>query len=357
MIKLDNISVNFELRGQQAQVVKAVDQVSLHIRRGEVFGIVGTSGAGKSTLLRTINLLERPNAGRVWVDGEDITDLNGSALRLERHKIGMIFQHFNLMHNRTVFDNAAFALRVAGKSEAEIQQRVPEILSLVGLEDKAQAYPAQLSGGQKQRVGIARAVANHPAVLLCDEPTSALDLETSAAILELLKEINERLGITIVLISHEMNVIKKICSRVAVMAAGKVVEEGAAFDIFATPQADFTRQLVAHTFNLDIPEHLIDNIPGMVLKLLFLGDKAENSVLSTTAIRFGVSVNILHGKIEYIGNRAVGLLVVRLAELPAHATRPAQFATPYGTPADERIAAAVQFIRDNASQVEVLHAH
>jgi len=355
MIKLENISVDFELRGKQAQLVKAVDQVSLHIQRGEVFGIVGTSGAGKSTLLRTINLLERPNAGRVWVDGEDITDLTGSALRLERHKIGMIFQHFNLMHNRTVFDNAAFALRVAGKSEAEIQQRVPEILKLVGLEDKAQAYPSQLSGGQKQRVGIARAVANHPAVLLCDEPTSALDLETSAAILELLKEINERLGITIVLISHEMNVIKKICSRVAVMAAGRVVEEGSAFDIFATPKADFTRQLVAHTLNLDIPEHLIHNIPGTVLKVHFLGDKAENSVLSATTVRFGVSVDILHGKIEYIGNRAMGLLVVRLADLPVDAAAP--LVTTSTLPAAARIAAAVQFIRDNASHVEVLHAH
>jgi len=355
MIKLENISVDFELRGKQAQLVKAVDQVSLHIQRGEVFGIVGTSGAGKSTLLRTINLLERPNAGRVWVDGEDITDLTGSALRLERHKIGMIFQHFNLMHNRTVFDNAAFALRVAGKSEAEIMQRVPEILKLVGLEDKAQAYPSQLSGGQKQRVGIARAVANHPAVLLCDEPTSALDLETSAAILELLKEINERLGITIVLISHEMNVIKKICSRVAVMAAGKVVEEGSAFDIFATPKADFTRQLVAHTLNLDIPDHLIENIPGTVLKVHFLGDKAENSVLSATTVRFGVSVDILHGKIEYIGNRAMGLLVVRLADLPVDAALP--LPATFTLPVAERIAAAVQFIRDNASHVEVLHAH
>lgn len=348
MIKLDNISVTYAARGPGAQPFQAVDQVSLHIKRGEVFGIVGASGAGKSTLLRTINLLERPSTGRVVVAESDITGLSGNALRQQRHKIGMIFQHFNLMHTRTVFDNAAFALRIAGKSEAEIQQRVPEILRLVGLEDKADAYPSQLSGGQKQRVGIARAVANHPAVLLCDEPTSALDLETSAAILELLKEINERLGITIVLISHEMSVIKKICSRVAVMAGGKVVEEGAAFDIFATPKEAFTRQLVAHTFNLDIPEHLIDNIPGTVLKILFLGDKAEDSVLSDTAIRFGVSVNILHGKIEYIGNRALGLLVVRLGDAKQ---------LPASDDAAGRLTAAIDFIRANASQVEVIHAH
>jgi len=356
MIRLENVSVAFTPRGAEAPAIRAVDQVSLHIRRGEVFGIVGTSGAGKSTLLRTINLLECPSAGRVVVDGEDITSLKGKALRLQRHKIGMIFQHFNLMLNRTVFDNAAFALRVAGKSEAEIQQRVPEILKLVGLEDKAQAYPSQLSGGQKQRVGIARAVANRPAVLLCDEPTSALDMETSAAILELLKEINAQLGITIVLISHEMDVIKKVCDRVAVMDAGKVVEEGSAFEIFATPQADFTRQLVAHTLNLDVPEHLLDNIPGMVLKLLFLGDKAEDSVLSAASVRFGVSVDILHGKIEYIGNHAMGLLVVRLAELPLDAM-PQALADHYASAPLARLGAALQFIRENATQVEVLHAH
>jgi len=233
---------------------------------------------------------------------------------------------------------------------------VPEILKLVGLADKADAYPSQLSGGQKQRVGIARAVANRPAVLLCDEPTSALDLETSAAILELLREINQSLGITIVLISHEMNVIKKICDRVAVMAKGQVVEEGTAFEIFARPQADFTRQLVAHTLNLDIPEHLIAGIPGTVLKVHFLGDKAEDSVFSRTTLRCGVSVDILHGKIEYIGQHAMGLLVVRLAELAPGAAPAALDASHAREPA-ARIKAAIQFIRDNASHVEVLHAH
>lgn len=240
MIELKNITVDFSTG---PQVVHAVGNASLRIAPGAVFGIVGSSGAGKSTLLRTINLLERPTAGQVLLDGKDITGLTGAALRRERQKIGMIFQHFNLMHTCTIYDNAAFALRVAGKSEEEISQRVPEILDLVGLSDKARAYPSQLSGGQKQRVGIARAIANHPEVLLCDEPTSALDLETAASILQLLKEINARLGITIVLISHEMNVIKSICNRVAVMNAGEVVEEGDVFDIFTNPQHEFTRQL------------------------------------------------------------------------------------------------------------------
>lgn len=343
MIQLQNIQVDFAVRGQRVQ---AVDDVSLSISPGEVFGIVGASGAGKSTLLRVINLLERPRAGRVVINGRDITDLRGGALRKERHKIGMIFQHFNLMHTRTVYDNAAYALRVAGKSQAEIDQRVPEILRLVGLEDKAQAYPAQLSGGQKQRVGIARAVANHPEVLLCDEPTSALDLETSAAILELLREINQRLGITIVLISHEMAVIKKICTRVAVMEGGKVIEQGEAYDIFATPQQPFTRQLVEHTFNLDLPAHLTDEQDGTLLKLLFLGDQAEDGVLSAAAIEYGVAVNLLHGKIEYIGHRAVGILIVRLNDTPQAATRAEPFAT--------RLADAIAFISNHASQVEVL---
>jgi D-methionine transport system ATP-binding protein len=343
MIQLENISVDFTVRGLSVQ---AVDNVSLSIARGEVFGIVGASGAGKSTLLRVINLLERPGAGRVRVAGEDITDLRGGELRRARQKIGMIFQHFNLMQNRTVYDNAAYALRVAGKSKADIARRVPEILRLVGLEDKAQAYPAQLSGGQKQRVGIARAVANHPEVLLCDEPTSALDLETSAAILDLLKEINARLGITIVLISHEMAVIKKICTRVAVMEGGHVVEQGEAYDIFATPQHPFTRQLVEHTLNLELPPHLVDDRQGTILKVLFLGDKAEEGVLSTASIRHGVAVNILHGRIEYIGHRAVGLLVVLLTDSPE---------APAGLPFPLRLQDALSYIGSQASHIEVLH--
>ncbi|MFP1877393.1 methionine ABC transporter ATP-binding protein [Lonsdalea quercina] len=337
MIRIDNVSVDFP-HGKQRET-KAVDSVSLHIRRGDVYGIVGASGAGKSTLLRTINLLQRPTSGHVSVNGVRISDLRGARLRHCRQKVGMIFQHFNLMQTRTVAQNVAFSLKSAGKSGAEIERRVPEILALVGLADKAQAYPAQLSGGQKQRVGIARAIANHPEVLLCDEPTSALDLETAAAILALLKEINLKLGITIVLISHEMSVIKTICNRVAVMTGGRVVEEGDVFDIFATPQHDFTRQLVAHTLNLELPSRLKEDLRGTLLKILFVGDSAEQPVLSDVATRFGVSVNILHGKIEYIGNRALGILVALLT----HATDPSQ------------VTAAVEYIRHKTANVEVLH--
>ncbi|MEQ9875336.1 methionine ABC transporter ATP-binding protein [Pectobacterium brasiliense] len=337
MIQLEGVSVDFS-QGKQPENL-AVDNVSLHIQRGEVYGIVGTSGAGKSTLLRTINLLQRPTAGRVLVNGVLISELAGLPLREQRQKIGMIFQHFNLMQTRTVAENVAFSLKAAGKSSADIAARVPEILNVVGLTDKASSYPAQLSGGQKQRVGIARAIANDPEVLLCDEPTSALDLETSAAILALLKEINETLGITIVLISHEMSVIKAVCDRVAVMTGGQVVEEGDVFDIFATPQHAFTRQLVSHTLDLALPPRLLVDLQGTLLKILFVGESAEQPVLSDVAMRFGVSVNILHGKIEYIGNRALGILVALLAH-----------------PSDsEKVTEAVAHIQVRTANVEVLH--
>jgi len=340
MIKLQDISIAFAAKDH---IVHAVRNASLEIKPGEIFGIVGSSGAGKSTLLRAINLLEHPGSGRVLLDGRDITDLKGADLRRERQKIGMIFQHFNLMHTCTVSENVAFTLQIAGKSRQEINQRVPELLGLVGLSDKASAYPSQLSGGQKQRVGIARAIANHPEVLLCDEPTSALDLETSAAILDLLKEINDRLAITIVLISHEMSVVKKICTRVAVMTNGEIIEQGDVYDIFATPREEFTRQLVDRTFNLELPKRLTEELRGTLLKILFLGDGAEHPVLSEATLRYGISVNILHGKIEYINNRPIGLLIASLSERDADVSPP-------------RLAEAIDFVRNSTARVEVLHA-
>lgn len=339
MIKLQKIDIFYK---SASQTVHAVKNATLDIKRGEIFGIVGSSGAGKSSLLRAINLLERPNRGQVIINNKEITGLTGAELRHARQNIGMIFQHFNLMHTCTVFDNVAFALKIAGKSKQEINQRVPELLGLVGLADKAKAYPSQLSGGQKQRVGIARAIANNPEVLLCDEPTSALDLETSSAILDLLEEINQQLGITIVLISHEMSVIKKICTSVAVMDKGEVIEQGSVYDIFAKPQQSFTRQLIEHTFNLELPPHLTQDLKGTLLKILFLGEAAEHPVLSEATLRFGVSVNILHGKIEYINHQPVGLLIALLTDR--------QPDTP------SRLSEAVEFIRQATAQVEVLHA-
>lgn len=336
MIKLDKVCVDFSTgRGPST---RAVSDVSLTIAAGEIFGIVGTSGAGKSTLLRTLNALQRPSAGSVNVNGVEISSLDGADLRKARQRIGMIFQHFNLMHTRTVAQNVAFSLKAAGWERSKIAPRVTEILALVGLTDKADRYPVQLSGGQKQRVGIARGIANHPDVLLCDEPTSALDLETSATILALLKKINAQMGITIVLITHEMNVIKSICDRVAVMSGGVVVEMGDVFDVFAHPQHAFTQQLVSHTLNLTLPERLRQHFPGQLLKILFIGDSAEQPVLSEVAVKFGVAVNILHGKIEYIGERALGILVVQL--------------TAQDNPS--AVAQAVEHIRQRTAQVEVI---
>lgn len=337
MIELDNVSVDFPaLRG--AVPTRAVDNVSLRIEPKEIFGIVGTSGAGKSTLLRTLNALQRPSSGTVNINGQVISHLQGRELSQARQNIGMIFQHFNLMHTRTVEQNVAFSLKAAGWDKNKIPARVTEVLELVGLSDKGRHYPIQLSGGQKQRVGIARAIANHPDVLLCDEPTSALDLETSATILSLLKQINQQLGITIVLITHEMNVIKSICDRVAVMTAGKVVELGNVFDIFAFPQHPFTHQLVSRTLDLSLPERLKINLPGQLVRILFIGDSAEQPVLSAVTQNLGVAVNILHGKIEYIGERALGILVVRLTAAE-----------------EENLVKAIDFIRENTAQVEVIN--
>lgn len=304
MIQLDKISVVY------GKSFHAVDDVSLQVKRGEVFGVVGASGAGKSTLLRAINLLERPSSGRVVFEGEDITGHRGEALRRARLKLGMVFQHFNLLRNKTVFQNVAMALRIAKTPKAATAARVAELLALVGLSDKRDSYPGQLSGGQKQRVGVARALANQPRALLCDEPTSALDLESTKAILDLLRDINRRFGITIVLISHEMDVVKSVCDRVAVMAQGKVVELGDVYDIFAAPEHEVTRELVRHTQNMDLPGTLRYRSGDRLVKVFFRGEKAVEPVFSDTAQLFGVSLNILHGRIEYIGGRPSGAFIV-----------------------------------------------
>ncbi|GHT13008.1 methionine import ATP-binding protein MetN 2 [Bacteroidia bacterium] len=313
IISFKNLNVVFPYKGKD---IKAVENTSLNIYRGEVFGIVGTSGAGKSTLLRTINLLQRPTQGEVFVNGENISGLKGNALRKLRTGIGMIFQQFSLINTKTVYDNVAFAMEAVGKSKMEIQQRVPEVLELVGLSDRAKSYPAKLSGGEKQRVGIARALANNPYILLCDEPTSALDLENTNAILKLLKEINENLGITIVIISHEMDVIKKICNRVAVMSGGKIIETNEVFNVFTAPQEPFTQSLVNHTLNFELPERIRQNTDLKLLKIVYSGEKAEEAVISDTIKNLEVEINILHGKIEYITNKPFGVLIVQITGNP-----------------------------------------
>jgi len=309
MVNIENVTVEFQTKDGS---FKAVDNINLTIENGEVFGIVGTSGAGKSTLIRTINLLQKPTFGKIWIDGEDITEYTGHALRAVRHTIGMIFQHFNLIHTKTVFENIAFPMVIAGATKEAIAQRVPELLELVGLSDKMHVYPSKLSGGQKQRVGIARALANNPRILLCDEPTSALDLETTNAILDLLKDINKKLGITTILITHEMDVIKKICTKVAVMDKGVVVEMGNVYDIFSLPQHSFTQKLVAHTLNLELPPRILLDVKGSLIKVVYNGEKAEEPILSNAIRTFGVNINVLHGKIEYIDEKPLGVLLLNI---------------------------------------------
>ncbi|MDO5150457.1 MAG: ATP-binding cassette domain-containing protein [Oscillospiraceae bacterium] len=313
MIEFKNVSVSFKFRGQ---TVNAVDDVSFKIPEGSVFGIVGGSGAGKSTLLRTINGLQSVTGGSVIADGRNVAKLKGKELREFRKNIGMIFQHFNLAESRTVYGNIAFILESAGWKKNDIDRRVTELLEFVNLSDKRDAYPAKLSGGQKQRVAIARALANNTKILLCDEPTSALDAETTASVLELLKKVNSELNVTIVIITHELDVVKDICDRVAVMNHGKLEELGDVYQVFTKPDTAFTEQLIAHTYDFSIPENILSGLEGEVIKLTYLGKGATDSVLSDTAKEYDVRYNILHGKIEYIGEKPLGILYVNIIGTP-----------------------------------------
>ena len=315
MISLEHITKTYVNAGKK---FNAADDVSLEIGKGEIFGIIGFSGAGKSTLVRCINLLERPDSGKVLIDGKDITALRGAELRRQRKKIGMIFQHFNLFASRTVLQNVIFPIRYSGKSRAELKSRAMELLELVGIADKAGAYPSELSGGQKQRAAIARALASDPEILLCDEATSALDPQTTESILRLLKSLNAKLGITIVMITHQMNVVKEICTRTAVMENGKVVEQGDVFEIFANPQKPVTRAFVDTTSTLSrINELLEQNSPLVqlkpgqkILRFKYLERSACEALVSTISRKFSIDLNIIFGSIEIIGDNPIGGLVV-----------------------------------------------
>ena len=311
MIELTHISKNFASGGR---TVHAVQDVSLSIGKGEIFGIIGFSGAGKSTLVRCINLLERPTSGSVTVDGKEMTALSARELRQARKKIGMIFQHFNLMPSRTVFGNVAYPLRGSGLSREQIADKVHRLLELVGIGDKAEAYPKQLSGGQKQRVAIARALANDPNVLLCDEATSALDPQTTKAILRLLKNLNEKLGITVVIITHEMAVVKEICDRVAVMEHGRVVEQGEVFNVFADPRQEITRSFIHTTSNLRKIEELIEEDspvvqlkPGeLIVRLSYIQRNVSEPLISTVSRKFDITLNIIFSDIAIVQNAPIG---------------------------------------------------
>ncbi len=311
MITLQNISKTFIDGGKEVQAVK---DVNLTIHDGDIFGIIGFSGAGKSTLVRCINLLERPTSGTVTVDDKEITALSAKELRKARKKIGMIFQHFNLMPSRTIFGNVAYPLKGSGLSKQEIADKVHNLLDLVGISEKENAYPSQLSGGQKQRVAIARALANDPKILLCDEATSALDPQTTKSILKLLQKVNETLGITIVVITHEMDVVKEICNRVAVMDHGNVVEEGEVFSIFATPQNKVTRDFIKTTSNLQKIEELVEEgspvvalKPGeLIVRLSYIEKNASEPLISAVTEKFGIILNIIFADVEIVQNAPIG---------------------------------------------------
>lgn len=341
MIRLENVSKTFTDSNKE---VHAVNNVSLTINDGDIFGIIGFSGAGKSTLVRCINLLEKPTDGKVFVDDAEITALSGKELRKARKKIGMIFQHFNLMPSRTIFGNVAYPLHSSGLSKEEIKEKVHHLLELVGISEKENAFPSQLSGGQKQRVAIARALANDPNILLCDEATSALDPQTTKSILKLLQQLNQTLGITVVVITHEMAVVKEICNRVAVMDHGDVVEEGEVFHVFASPKEPLTRSFIKTTSNLQKIEELIaadspvvaTKKGELIVRLSYVEKNTSEPLISTVTQKFGIILNIVFADVEIVQNAPIGGTVAIVSG------------------ESSRIDEALQYLRDKNVGVEVI---
>ncbi|MBF1245990.1 MAG: methionine ABC transporter ATP-binding protein MetN [Haemophilus sp.] len=317
MIKLNNITKIFTLPDKK---LTALDNVSLHVPKGQICGVIGASGAGKSTLIRCVNLLERPTHGAVVIDDVDLTQLSDAELVKTRRQIGMIFQHFNLLTSRTVFENVALPLELENKSKAEIQEKTTALLALVGLSDKHNVYPANLSGGQKQRVAIARALASDPKVLLCDEATSALDPATTQSILKLLKEINRTLGITILLITHEMEVVKRICDQVAVIDKGRLIEQGTVSEIFSNPKTELAQEFISSTFHITLPEEYLENLSDTpkhaksypIIKFEFTGRSVDAPLLSQASKKFGVELSILTSQIDYAGGVKFGFTIAEV---------------------------------------------
>ncbi|WP_392565786.1 methionine ABC transporter ATP-binding protein MetN [Utexia brackfieldae] len=340
MIRLVNVSKVFY---QNKRPITALNNINLSVPAGQIFGVIGTSGAGKSTLIRCVNLLERPTSGEVYFDNIDLTKLSNSQLTKVRHKISMIFQHFNLLSSRTVFDNVAFPLELEGVSKKEIKTRVLELLELVGLSDKANIYPANLSGGQKQRVAIARALASKPQVLLCDEATSALDPATTRSILNLLKDINRKLNLTILLITHEMDVVKQICDQVAVISAGELVEQSSVGDMFSAPKTAVAKAFIQSTLHIHIPDDYVQKMhptyqEGLhpLVRMDFSGISVDAPLLSQIAKEFNVDNNIISAQMDYAGGAKFGMM---LAEMIG---------------SQNNIQQAISFLQKNNTQVEVL---
>ncbi|WP_302165860.1 methionine ABC transporter ATP-binding protein [Mitsuokella multacida] len=342
MIQLSHIEKTYD---SPSGPVKALKGIDLTIERGEIFGIIGLSGAGKSTLIRCINMLERPTAGKVIVDGQDMTVMSEKELRKARKNIGMIFQHFNLLSSATVYDNIAFPLRLSHTPEAEIKKKVLPLLELVGLADKAHQYPSQLSGGQKQRVGIARALASEPKVLLCDEATSALDPQTTRSILELIQDINRKLSLTVVVITHEMQVIKDICDKVAVIENGVIAEQGTVLEVFTNPQKPITKDFISVLLSNELPaafrggEVSKEPLPGayLLLRLTFIGESADDPVLAGIIRKFPeIEVTMLFGNLDQIKSTPFGRMIIGI------------------TGPEAKIQEAIQYLRQQDLKEEVI---
>lgn len=342
MIQLSHIEKTYD---SPSGPVKALKGIDLTIERGEIFGIIGLSGAGKSTLIRCINMLERPTAGKVIVDGQDMTAMNEKELRKARKNIGMIFQHFNLLSSATVYDNIAFPLRLSHTPEAEIKKKVLPLLELVGLADKAHQYPSQLSGGQKQRVGIARALASEPKVLLCDEATSALDPQTTRSILELIQDINRKLSLTVVVITHEMQVIKDICDKVAVIENGVIAEQGTVLEVFTNPQKPITKDFISVLLSNELPaafrggEVSKEPLPGayLLLRLTFIDESADDPVLAGMIRKFPeIEVTMLFGNLDQIKSTPFGRMIIGI------------------TGPEAKIQEAIQYLRQQDLKEEVI---
>lgn len=335
MIEFKDISKQYELKGQ---TLRALNRINLQIPTGSIFGIIGYSGAGKSTLIRLINLLERPTSGQVIINGTDFTALDAKSLRQERTQIGMIFQHFNLMQTKTVAANIEMPMKLLGWSKAEREKRLEELLDFIDLKHKRHAFPDELSGGQKQRVGIARALANHPKILLCDEATSALDPQTTKSVLQLLKRINQEQGITIVMVTHEMDVIETVCDYVAVMEKGDVIETGSTLQIFSQPQHPTTKNFIQTVLQQNLPVNILTNLENQnhhsIYCLKFLGSSAQETVIQGVIKQFDISLNILFANMTEINGSVIGQMFIQLLGDPA------------------QITAAIQYLRDNGVQVD-----
>ncbi|MEG0198001.1 methionine ABC transporter ATP-binding protein [Acinetobacter sp.] len=335
MIEFKDISKYYELKGQ---TIRALDQINLEIPEGSIFGIIGYSGAGKSTLIRLINLLERPTQGQVIINQKDFTALDARSLRQERANIGMIFQHFNLLQTKTVAANIEIPLKLLGVSKAEREKRLNELLDFIDLKHKKDAFPDELSGGQKQRVGIARALANHPKILLCDEATSALDPQTTKSVLALLKKINQEQGITIVMVTHEMDVIETVCDYVAVMEQGKVIETGSTIDIFSRPQHPTTKNFIQTVLQQQLPVNILNNLENQnhnsIYCLQFLGKSAQETVVQAVIKKFDISLNIVFANMTEINGTVIGQMFIQLLGDPAI------------------IQQAIEFLQQNGVEVE-----